>query len=178
MVIERTGVDEQLTPDEQQVVGTEVQQDPVPGGLPQIEQDPKRIAPLPAIPRAPLPEIAAVAEVEARQLLFGQPVLRVNKYSGDSKDWQMLVRWDVPAESTGDLEEIALLSDNDSRTRYRVLIANVDQALPTDRDFTTPMNFKWAKNTVIPGGTSVTVEVQSPGELTINVDGTIVGTER
>ena len=178
MVIEGTGsADTQLTPDEQQVVGVEVQQVPLPGELPRIEQDPQRIPPLPTVPRAPLPPIE-LQEVEARQLLFGQPVLRVNKYSGASTDWVMLVRWDIPVGFTGDLEEVAVLSDNDSRTRYRILLSNVDQSLPTDREFTTPLNFKWAKNTVIEGGTSVTVEVLSPDGLDINVDGTIVGTER
>ena len=87
------------------------------------------------------------------------------------------MRWDIPMGFTGDLHEISLLSDQDSKTRYRLVIGNIDQHLPTDRQTSTPLEMPW-RRTVIPGGTSVYVEVVSPDGTTITVDGMITGSVR
>ncbi len=177
MVREATGAaEEQLPPDVEQLVGAEIQEPLVPGALPRIEEEPQRIAPLPTVPRAPLPAPAVVQEQIARQTLFGQPIIRDNRYSGGSTDWVSLVRWDIPEGFTGDLEDISILSDDDSLTRYRILINGVDQELASDKQISTPKNWAWAKTTVISG--SVTIEVRSTDGTSINVDGSITGTER
>ncbi len=179
MVREATGTaDEQLPPAVEQIVGAEVQEPRVPGALPRIEEPPQRIAPLPTVPRAPLPTPERVQEQIARQTLFGQPVLKTGYYSGGSKEWVMLVRWDVPEGFIGDLEELALLSNNDSVTRFRILINGTDQGLPVDRQISTPVSWPWHKTTIIPGGAAVTVEVRSTDETSINVDASITATER
>ena len=90
----------------------------------------------------------------------------------------MLVRWDIPDSFIGDLENIAVLSDNDAKTRLRIVINGVDQNLPTDKQITTPNDWDWNKTTALPGGSSVTVEVRSTDGTSINVDATITGTER
>lgn len=168
----------QLVPDVEQVVGTEVQEPRVPGtALPKIGLPEKREPPQPVAPRPPMPSAAEIAEQQAIQVIYGLPILRINRYSGSDQDWVELVRWDIPEGRTGDLREIALLSDNNAATRYRIVLANIDQKAPVDRLITTPTAFPW-RNTVIPGGTSVYVEVMSITGAAINVEGSITGTER
>lgn len=168
----------QLTPEEEQLVGTEIQELRVPGILPRIEEPDPRTAPLPSLPRAPLPSPEVRQEQLDRQALFGIPALRTDRYSGASQEFVMLVRWDIPDAFTGDLENIAVLSNNDAKTRLRIVINGVDQNLPTDKQITTPNDWSWNKTTALPGGSSVTVEVRSTDGTTIAVDATITGTER
>ncbi|KKM66366.1 hypothetical protein LCGC14_1481960, partial [marine sediment metagenome] len=131
MAMEQTGPARQLPPEEQQVVGTEFQDPLVPGaGLPLIGELDKRGAPLPSLPRAPMPPTAEVQEAVVQQTIFGAPVLAINRYTGTERDWVMLVRWDIRDGVTGDLHEVALISDNDPKTRYRIILASRDQNIP------------------------------------------------
>lgn len=177
MAMQATGPARQLPPEEQQVVGTEVQEPRLPGtALPMIELPERREAPLPTLPRAPMPAPAQIQEETTRQTLFGLPVLAIDRYSGTDRDWVMLVRWDIPDGFSGDLHEIALVSDNDEKTRYRVILANKDQNVP-DKQATSPLTFTWRRG-VLPGATTVTVEVRSTDGTSIAVEGHITGTER
>ena len=177
-VLEGTGEIEQLTPGIEQVVRGEPQIPSRPSSpLIDVELPQKRIEPLPVAPRPSLPSAAEIATKEAELALYGVPVVRINRYSGGDQDWVEFVRWDIPTGRTGDLHEIALLSDNDAKTRYRIVIGNIDQDIPTDRQTTTPMTLTW-RRTILPGGTSVYIEVVSPDGTTINVDGIITGSVR
>lgn len=168
----------QLAPDVEQVVGTEVQEPRVPDTvLPKIALPEKREIPGPTFPRPALPSAEEIAEQQAIQFIYGIPILKLNRYSGSDLDWVELVRWDIPEGRTGDLREISLLSDNDAATRYRIVLANIDQKIPTDKQTSTPIAFPW-RHTVIPGGSSVYVEVLSITGAAINVDGSITGTVR
>lgn len=178
MVFDASGTVRQLIPEEEQIVDGEPQLPSRPSSpLVTIEEAEKRIEPLPVSPRPPLPSAAEVAEKQAYQAIYGGPVLKVNRYSGTDQDWVELVRWDVPQGYTGDIHEIAIYSDNDEKTRYRVFIGNVDQGVPTDRQTSTPQNWKWDR-TILPGGTSIWVEVRSTDGTSINVDATLTGTIR
>ncbi len=177
MAMEQTGPARQLPPEEQQVVGTEFQDPLVPGaGLPLIGELDKRGAPLPSLPRAPMPPTAEVQEAVVQQTIFGVPVLAIDRYSGTDPAWVMLVRWDIPEGYTGDLHELALVSNSDSKTRYRITLASRDQNLP-DKQIITPITLVWRRG-VLPGGTSVSVEVRSTDGTTIAVEGHITGTVR
>ena len=177
-VLEGTGEIEQLTPGVEQVVSGEPQvSSRPPSPLVKVAEAEKRIEPLPVSPRAAMPSSEQIQEQQAQQALYGIPVVRLNRYSGSDQDWVELVRWDIPMGYTGDLHEISLLSDNDSKTRYRIVIGNIDQNLPTDRQTSTPLEMPW-RHTVLPGGTSVYVEVVSPDGTAIIVDGMITGSER
>lgn len=178
--LELSGVERQLSPEEEQVVGTEGQvlREPPDTVLPRLEEEERRVAPLPARARAPLPPPEKIQEEVARQTLSGWPVLAIDRYEGADVDWQMLVRWDIPADYNGDLHQIALLSDDDTHTRYRIIIAGREQATPRDKQISTPVTMPWRGN-VIPGPTSVTIEVRSTvSGTTIKVDAFITGTER
>lgn len=178
MVQEATSTIRQLVPEEEQIVDGEPQTPSRPSSpLIEVAAPEKRAAPMPVSPRPPLPSAEQIAAQQAYQLIYGGPVLRVNRYSGDDQDWVELLRWDIPIGFTGDLHEISLISSNDTKTRYRIFLANIDQGIPTDRQTVTPLSLPWDR-TVLPGGYSVWVEVRSTDGTSINVDGMLTGTVR
>lgn len=168
----------QLTPDEEQIVDGEPQtitQAPMP--LIEVAEAEKRMEPLPvtAVPTAEaiIPAITLPTGV----ILAGQPVAQVNRYSGADTDWVELIRWDVPVGYMGDLHEFSLLSNNDAKTRYRVWLANVNQQWPSDRLTTTPLTLPF-RNTKIPGGTSVYIEIRTTDGTSVIVEASLSGTVR
>jgi len=178
MVMDATGTIQQLVPEEEQIVDGEPQIPSRPTSpLVKVAETEKRTAPMPVSPRPPLPSAEQIATQQAYQQLYGGPVLKVNRYSGTDQDWVELVGWNIPIGYTGDLHEISLLSSNDAKTRYRVFLAGVDQQIPTDRQTSTPLSWPWDR-TVLPGGSSVRVDVRSSDGTAIVVDGTITGTVR
>jgi hypothetical protein len=172
-----SGVDRQFTPEELQLVDGETQtitRAPMP--LIPVEEPSKTEAPLPAGPAFP-PYSAPITEtggVAAPAALFTYPILRSNRYSGGDTTWQELLRWDIPDGWIGDLSELAISSSDDAHTRYRIILANVDQNVPTDRATTTPWNGPW-RNIKIPPGFTVRVDVMSTDGTVITVDGSITG---
>jgi len=178
MVTEATGPIEQLIPTEEQVVDGEPQVSTRAGApLVPVKEPEKRETPLPVSPRPPLPSAGQIAEQQAYQAIYGGPVLKINRYSGVDQEWTELLRWDVPIGFTGDLHEISLMSSNDAKTRYRIFLANVSQNIPTDRQTQTPLSLSWDR-TILPGGTTVWVEVMSTDGTAIIVDGTLTATVR
>ena len=178
MVMDATGTLQQLIPEVEQIVDGEPQLPTRPlSALVGIEEPEKRTIPMPVAPRPPLPTAEEVAEQQAYQLIYGGPVLRVNRFSGTDQDWVELIRWDIPIGFTGDLREISIVSSNDEKTRYRVFLANADQNIPTNQQTTTPQTWPWDR-TVLPGGTSVWVEVRSTDGTAITVDATLTGIVR
>ena len=139
-VLEGTGAIEQLEPGVEQITDGEPQVPSRPTSpLIKVSEKEKRTEPLPVTPRPALPSAEQIATQVAEQSLYGIPVVRLNRYSGSDTEWRELVRWDIPEGFTGDLHEISLLSDQDSKTRYRVVIGNIDQQFPTDRQTSTPL---------------------------------------
>ncbi|KKN00590.1 hypothetical protein LCGC14_1136310 [marine sediment metagenome] len=178
MVMDASGTLRQLEPDAEQIVDGESQVASRPlSPLIEIARPDQRTTPLPVLARAALPTAETIAEQQAIQGLFGQPVVRVDRHVSTDEEWRTLVRWDVPVGLTGDLHQISLLSNLDANTRYRLFLANVDQDLPEDRQTSTPLTLDW-RRTVVPGGTSVWIEVRSTDGTEITVDGVITGTVR
>ena len=178
MVTDASGTIRQLLPDIEQVVDGETQLPSRPSSpLIEIAEPERRMVPLPTTPRPPLPTPTQVAEQQAIQGLYGIPEVRIDRFESTDQDWRTLVKWDVPVGLTGDLHELSLKSSSDAKTRYRIFIANVDQQIPEDRQTSTPVTMPWNR-TVIPGGTSVWVEVRSTDGTHITVDGMITGTVR
>lgn len=172
------GVDQQVSPEELQIVDGEPQlltQAPAP--LIEVAEPDKRMEPLPvtAVPTAEA--IIPSVTTPAGAVIVGLPVAKWDKYSGSDQDWKELLRWDIPIGYMGDLHEWSILSDNDTKTRYRIWLANVDQQWPTDRATTTPLTLPW-RDTKIPEGTSVWLEVRSTDGTSINVEAALSGTLR
>lgn len=173
-----TGELEQLVPTEEQIVDGEPQVPTRPSSpLVKIEEDEKRTVPPPTAPRPSLPSAAEIEQRMAELTLFGQPIVVWDRWVGTDQEWRVLVRWDIPFGFTGDLHEISLQSSNDSKTRWRVVLGNVDQNIPTDRQLSTPVTMPWRKS-VLPGGSSVYIEVRTTDGTSINVDGLITGAVR
>jgi hypothetical protein len=108
--------------------------------------------------------------------LGGTPVAKLGRYSGSDMDWQELVEWTVPTGKVGDLHEISWTSDNDAKTRMRLLIAGVDQGVP-DAQIDSPLSLPWRENGLA-AGSVVTLSVKSSDGTAINVSGSLTGTER
>jgi len=178
MVMDATGTLQQLIPEVEQIVDGEPQLPSRPlSALVDIEEPEKRTTPMPVAPRPPLPTTEEIALQQAYQQIYGGPVLRLNRYTGNDQDWTELIRWDIPIGFTGDLRSLAIVSSNDAKTRYRVFLANQDQQIPTDRQTTTPQDWPWDR-TILPGGTSCWVEVRSTDGTAITVDATLTGIVR
>lgn len=172
-----SGPQRQLSPEEQQVVDGEPQtittapMPLIPVAEPEKREKPRAAgAPYPVT--YPLPGVEGVAGAPA--IPFTYPILRMNRYSGSDGTWQELVKWDVDDGWVGDLHEISLLSSNDAKTKYRIILANVDQNVPTDRPTTTPLTLPW-RNVRIPPGFTVRIDVASIDGTAIVVDGMITG---
>jgi len=178
MVMPGTGELEQLVPTEEQIVDGEPQIPTRPSSpLVEIEEEEKRTVPPPAAPRPSLPGPAAAQEKATELELFGLPIVAWDRWTGTDQEWRVLVRWDIPVGFYGDLHEISIQSSNDEKTRYRIVLANLDQNIPTDRQLTTPVTMPWRRS-VLPGGSSVLVEVRTTDGTSINVDGLITGSVR
>lgn len=170
-----TGLPRQLGPSDSQLVPARLQtvtQAPMPLIL--IALPEKRTpyidlayisAPTIAIPGAPATAAPGVVAL---------PVIMVNRYTGSDKTWQRLLELDVPVGVVFNLRELSLLSNNDSKTRYRIYLANIPQSIPTDRQTSTPLTLPFPDNAV-PGGTSVAVDILSSDGTAITVDGELSG---
>lgn len=178
MSLEGTGVLEQLVPLEEQIVAGEPQLPSRPSSpLVTVAESEKRMVPLPTAPRPALPTAEQIAQQESIQAIYGGPFLDVNRFVGNDQEYRQLVRWDIPIGFTGDLHEIALRSNNDAKTRYRIFIGNQRQSVAEDRQTYTPFTVKWERGVIL-GGTSCWVEVRSTDGTSITVDGTLTGTVR
>lgn len=174
-----SGVEKQLTPEEQQIVDGEPQTiTRAPAPIIEIAEPERRMEPLPvsAVPTAEavIPAVTTAAGV----VVVGQPVAKAYRLeSFTEQDWRELIRWDVPVGYIGDLHELSWLSSNDAKTRYRVWLANIDQQWPTDRQTTTPLTLPF-RDSKIPGGTSIYIEVRTTDGTSINVEASLSGTVR
>lgn len=178
--LDRTGLNRQLFPEEEQVVGSEQQLPREPGVLPRIEDVDRRIPPGPAgfgFSAEQLPTGTQLEQELARQQLIGLPVLFSNRFEGTNQDFQDLVRWDIQEGLIGDLHEISLATNNAAKTRYQIFIGDREMSIPNDRQVSANLAFPFRSNH-IPGARSVTLKVRSSDGTSIIVDGFITGTER
>jgi hypothetical protein len=142
-----------------------------------LEELPKTEAPLPgaaAYPSEYKVTVVTPAAGGGPAIPFTYPIMRINKYSGGAIDWQELIRWDILDGWVGDLHEIAISSSDDTHTKYRFFLANVDQNIPTDRPISTPWTGPW-RNNRIPGGFTVRVDIASTDGTLITIDGSLTG---
>jgi len=114
---------------------------------------------------------------EAVAALVGLPIFRWDRQVVVALAWEEVLRWDIPAGTTGDLGEIALMTNDAAHTRYRVTIAGVDQNVP-NLQLSTPVRMPWATGNVLAAGTSVVIDVLSTDGTPVTVDALITGTER
>ncbi len=122
------------------------------------------------------PDGTSVYAIRTQTRFLGDPIARAGRYSGASTDFQDLVAWTVSSDKIGDLHEISWISDNDEKTRFQLTIAGVDQEIP-DEQIDSPLTLPFRMNSLAPSS-AVTLKVKSSDGTTINVSGSITGTER
>ncbi len=172
-----TGPPDQLAPLDEQIVGNESQiTRQLPSTVVPIQEPDKRMEPLP-VSIVPTAEPGAAAAAAAAGYFGELPVLQLNRYIGIDTSWVEILRWDIPDGFMGDLHEIAINTTLDAKTRYQLVLANLDQNIPTDRDSSTPLTFTW-RNCKIPPGTSVVLRILSTDGTSITVDASLTGTLR
>lgn len=183
-----SGVSQQLTPEQDQLVDGETQVSTLPPAevIPLAEPD-KRIAPSPTgqYPGESLETVAEAAggepteeaAAEAPPVKIGLPLLRWTRYVGTDQNFVQILTWDIPIGYTGDLHEFEAQSNNDAKTRWRITIGNVDQVVPQDRTLLSPINPHW-RDTLLPGPSSVIIEALSVDGTELTIDAMIAGTLR
>lgn len=108
--------------------------------------------------------------------MLGDPIVRLGRYEDNETDFDTLVSWTITDNKLGDLHEVSVLSDDDSKTRFALSIAGTNQELPDDV-IDTPLTLPWRLNTLAPGAV-VLLQVKSSDGTSLNVTGSITGTER
>lgn len=169
-----SGTQRQLGPEELQNVDGELQtvtQSPMP--LIEIAEPEKREPPGPVSPYGPEAH-GAISPVARAAATVAFPILRLTRYSAGDTSFVTLLSWEIPGGFVGDLREISLKSDNDNNTRYRISIGGADMQIPTDRPTSTPLTMKWGSN-MVPGPSSILIEVLSVDGSVITVDAMITG---
>jgi len=122
------------------------------------------------------PDETSIYAIRARTRLLGEPVARVDRYSGTDTAWQTLVKWTVSSEGIGDLHEVSWTSDNDPKTRMKLLVAGEDQGIP-DKQIDSPLTLPFRMN-MLPPDSEVELQVKSSDGTAIAVSGSITGAER
>ena len=104
---------------------------------------------------------------------FEKPILEINRYSGNSVQWQEVVKWQVTDTARGELKEISMICDNYTPLRVMIQIGakRVEQK-QLQSALTLPYN-----DLRLLSGSAVIVWCRSDGATTLNFDASIVGKE-
>jgi hypothetical protein len=102
---------------------------------------------------------------------YGNPITKLDYYTGSDTTYQTLVSWTVSAGYYGVLQEIAVTAT--ANARYRVTISGVEQF--ADKKIVSSVGLPVPANKITAGAT-VLVEVKSASG-SIEVNGTITGKE-
>ncbi|MBA7523836.1 hypothetical protein ES705_15970 [subsurface metagenome] len=104
--------------------------------------------------------------------VFQKPILEVNRYSGNSAQWQKVVTWVVDPTAEGKLKEISLVCDNYTPLYIRVDIGSFRR----DFQVQTALTIPYGDLKLMPG-IPVIVSCHSDGATAIIFDASIVGIE-
>ncbi|MBW2674251.1 MAG: hypothetical protein JRD89_12695 [Deltaproteobacteria bacterium] len=101
-------------------------------------------------------------------------VSQVNRHSGPETEYQTVVSWQVSENRLGMLREISMVSDNYTKTRFRLTIA--DERQFEDLEIQTSLTLPYP-NLILPSEAVVLLEAKSSDGTSITVDGSITGKE-
>jgi hypothetical protein len=104
----------------------------------------------------------------------GTPIAKVDRYSGTDQTYKTVVSWTVSTGKRGDLKEVSMVTDNYSKTHFKLSIAGVEQF--KDKVIQAPLTLPFPDN-CIRAGQSVVLECKSTDGTNITVDGSITGKE-
>jgi len=107
----------------------------------------------------------------------GTPIAKVDRYSGTDTDYQTVVAWTVTTGKIGDLKEVSMVSNNYTKTHFRLVIAEVAQF--ADKTIQAPLSLPFPEGTWdLKPADVVVLEAKSSDGTSITVDGSITGAER
>lgn len=124
----------------------------------------------PASPGAP----AAPAQ-QTPSLLVWTPVPTASDISTSSATYQQVAEYQVTANMVGRVIEISFETDSPSVALWNVLIGGTPVVADLKTDNPLTFNFK---DSELPSGTAVTIQVKSDGSTTIHAAGAISAEER
>jgi len=104
----------------------------------------------------------------------GTPIAKVDRYSGGDTTYKTVVSWTVSEGKIGTLKEVSMVTDNYSKTHFRLTIAGVKQF--EDKIIQAPLTLPFPEND-LEAGSEVVLECKSTDGTSITVDGSITGRE-
>jgi hypothetical protein len=134
--------------------------------LEQIELHPEWA---PAIQIVNVPDKPIIVQPSA-----GFPIAKVNRYSGTDTEYQTVVEWTLPSDRKGLLDEVSMVSDSYTKTRFKLTIAG--DVKFEGITLQAPLTLVWRNAEVEPTKT-VLLEAKSSDGSSINVDGSVTGRE-
>jgi hypothetical protein len=106
--------------------------------------------------------------------IVGTPIAKVDRYSGTDQTYKTVVSWTVSTGKRGDLKEVSMVTDNYSKTHFKLTIAGVEQF--KDKLIQAPLTLPFPDNE-LNAGDVVLLECKSTDGTSITVDGSITGRE-
>ncbi len=104
----------------------------------------------------------------------GDPVAKLGRYSGSDVTYQTVVSWTVSDGKIGTLKEVSMITDQFSKTHFRLTIAGAKQF--EDKLIQSPLTLPFPENK-LDAGSVVLLECKSTDGTSITVDGSITGRE-
>jgi len=105
----------------------------------------------------------------------GVPIAKLDRYTGIDTDYKTVVSWTVSTAKRGDLKEVSMITDNYSKTHFKLTIAGKEQF--KDKLIQAPLSLPFPENRAILAGQTVLLECKSTDGTSITVDGSITGCE-
>jgi len=113
-------------------------------------------------------------EVNATLVPRGSPIANLDRYSGNDVAYKTVVSWTVSTGKNGELKEVSMISDQPTKTHFRLTIAGQEQF--KDKLLQTSLALPFPENKLT-AGQQVTIETKSTDGTAIVVDGSISGRE-
>jgi hypothetical protein len=104
----------------------------------------------------------------------GEPIAKVDRYSGGSTSYQTLVSWTVSEGKSGMLKEVSMITNDITHTEFRLTIAGKKQF--EDKFIQAPLTLPFPDNR-LNARSVVLLECRSTDGTSIIVDGSITGKE-
>jgi len=105
---------------------------------------------------------------------YGSPVALVDRYSGTDQTYKEVVKWRVEPRSQGHLKEVSMVSNNYSKTHFKLTIGG--KIYFEDKIIQAPLTLPFPE-TRLREATEVKLECKSTDGTLITVDGSLTGKE-
>jgi hypothetical protein len=120
------------------------------------------------------PEVVVKPEVIVQPVLtaLGTPVSKLDSITTSATTYQTVVEWEVPQQFTGELFEVTMSSTDYAHTRFRLVLANLEQW--TDQELPSSLTQPFRGNK-LSETQKVQIQAKSSDGTSITVYGAIAG---